>query len=210
MANKRAREENVKRDKERRYELAKKEIYPLEIVACIIAVIVVLLFFLNWAYVNNTDVGVEVKVSGFNAFIAGITGDYSSPSSEVGDMAIPFYMYAKSYSESLGLLTVVALFSAAATLVLGVINAVFALLKKNRILNYPLAATSLVTAVLLILCFITALSMKDAQILSVYCGGNVKCSIGSLAVIPAVLSVAVTVLAVLQIVKSVKIKKILK
>ena len=210
MANKRAREENVKRDKERRFELAKNAIYPLEIVACIIAVIVVLLFFLNWAYVNNTDVGVEVKVSGFNVFIAGITGDYSSPSSEVGDMAIPFYMYAKSYSESLGILTVVALFSAVATLVLCVINAVFALLKKNRILNYPLAATSLVTAVLLILCFTTALSMKDAQILSVYCGGNVKCSIRSLAVIPAVLSIAVTVLAVLQIVKSVKIKKILK
>ena len=200
MANKRAREENVKRDKERRYELAKNAIYPLEIVACVAAVIVVLLFFLNWAYVNNTDVGVEVKVSGFNAFIAGITGDYSSPSSAFGDMAIPFYMYAKSYSESLGLLTVIALFSAAATLVLSVVNAVFALLKKNRILNYPLAVLSLITAIVLILCFTTALSMKDAQILS----------IRSLAIIPAVLSVAVTVLSVLQIVKSIKIQKILK
>lgn len=210
MANKKTREENIKKDKQRRFEIANKSLFPFEAVAAAISLLVVLAFFLNWAYVHNTDVGVEVKVSGFNTFIAALTGKYSSAERSVGDMATPFYYYAKTYCETLGVFTIVAFSVAVAQLILSAINLAIALICKKRFLNYPLAALSIVTAATLIVCFAVALSMKNAEILSVYCGGNVKCSIRSLAVIPAILSLSVAVLSVVQAVKAEKIKKILK
>ena len=210
MANKKTREENVRKDKERRFRIANDSLFPLETVAAAVSLLVVLAFFLSWAYVHNTDVGIEVKVSGFNTFIAAITGRYSSADGSVGDMAMPFYYYAKTYCERLGVCTVVALFAVSAQFIVSVINAALSLFRKKRFLNYPLAVLSVASAVIFILCFITALSMKNADILSVYCGGNVKCSIRSLAIIPATLSLSVTALCLIQTVKTEKIKKILR
>ncbi|MBO4594280.1 MAG: hypothetical protein J5697_01090 [Clostridia bacterium] len=210
MANKKTREENIRKDKERRFMIANKALFPLETVAAAISILVVLAFFLNWAYVHNTDVGVEVKISGFNTLIAALTGKYSSAENFVGDMAMPFYYYAETYCETLGIYTVIAFFAAVAQLIFSAINLAFALIYKKRFLNYPLAALSVLTAVMITVCFIVALSMKNADILSVYCGGNVKCSIRSLAVIPAILALSSGVLSVVQAVRIRKIKKILK
>ena len=210
MANKKTREENIRKDKERRFEIANNALFPLETVTAAISLLIVLALFLNWAFVHNTDVGVEVKISGFNTFIAAITGRYSQAESYFGDMAMPFYYYAKTYCETLGVYTVIAVFVTLSQFIFSIVNLWLSFICKKRFFNYPIAVLSVFNAVMFILCFITALSMKNAEILSVYCGGNVKCSIRSLAVIPAILSFSVTALSVIQIVKAEKIKKILR
>lgn len=153
-----------------------------------ILAVIVICYFLNWVYVYNSDFGIEVKASGFSFIAAAMSGKYFSADKIYGDLAMPFYYYAESSCETLGAVTLTAFILN----VLTIIVLVIAITTKLQGVSFVSVALSLISSVMLIVAFIVALGMKNDRILSVYCGGNPKCTIGSSAVLPAVLAICAT------------------
>ena len=77
-------------------------------------------------------------------------------------------------------------------------------------LNFVNTALSIAETALLIACFVASLSMKKGEILSVYCGGNVKCSIKSNVILPIITSACSVVPSMIATVKYYRAKKLLK
>ncbi|MBR1867118.1 MAG: hypothetical protein IJ800_00855 [Clostridia bacterium] len=207
MANKKYREERIKEEKQRKYLLAcgKLTIYPK--IALAIAIAIILCFLLNWASVYNKDIRAsEVGVSGFNVLFAALTGNYSKAEKIYGDMAIPFYYYAADHCRALGIFTIISF----AAFALSSVFTLIAVFGKKHILNVVCACLGAIETISLIICFVVALSMKNAAILSTYCGGNPACSIRSWAIIPAIVSAAYAVICFIATFKFLKIRNLLK
>ena len=153
-----------------------------------ILAVIVICYFLNWVYVYNSDYGIEVKASGFSFIAAALSGKYYSADKIYGDLAMPFYYYAESSCETLGAVTLTAFI----LIILTIIVLIIAIITKLQGFSFVSVALSLTSSIMLIVTFIVALGMKNDKILSVYCGGNPKCTIGSSAVLPAVLAICAT------------------
>jgi len=147
-----------------------------------VCVITLMLLFVTFVEVYNTDVGVEVKASGWSFFVAGITGKYSSTAKVYGNLAVPFYYYASSWCKIVGVITTVAVFL---TIVLIGLE-VLILVKRYYSLTYIAVFVGLIAAILLLVAFTVSLDMKNGDILTTYCYNNTACSIRSYAVIPFV------------------------
>ena len=176
-------EEIKKRENKKAYDkqIRWQVLYPVITLAAML--VTALLFSLNWVSVYNTDmVGNEVEVTGLNCLIALITDGFSSTAEGVGDMAVPFYYYAKGECETLSLVTLLSAITLALTVVLLLVE----IYGKKHSLAAINAALSLITAVLLVVAYAVALSMQGGKILPIYCGGNPACSIRSMAIIPAI------------------------
>ena len=211
MATKRAREERVREDKERRYGLAANALNKFSLVAIGIGILFLITYLFNFAYIHNTGMnngkgGSEVWFSGFNAFFAAISGGYESSAKIFGDISVPFYYYAKTYVPAICVTTMIALFFVVANIVLSIVSAAV----KKPIFNLISTGLWFVATVLVFVAFITALSMKNSQILPIYCSGNPACSIRSLAIIPALVSLCGTVISAIASIKYLKAKTILK
>lgn len=188
MASKKEKAKRLEEEKQKAYN-KQVEKFPIYNIVIIVALAVLFLtYFFNWVYVYNTSFGTEVKVSGWSFFVACITGEFTSANKIYGDLAMPFYYDAKSYCLELAPLTVVAIALTTATLIV----VILALITKKNNLSIIAVLTSLSNFVVLIVCFSIALSMKDGTILSRYCSNNPACSIRSLAIIPAILSILIT------------------
>ncbi len=195
------------REQTRKYNTTLIKLKPFAAIAVAILVAVLLLFFVNWAYVYNTDIpGTEVSFSGWSAAVSGITRDFMSTSSIYGDLAVPFYYYAQSYCTRLSTLTLIALLVIVVTLVLQIV----AFVKKNYNMNLIAAVTGLVCAVLLFICNQTALSMKNGDILTIYCQGNPACSIRSMAFVPAIFMLVAVAVNVFICIRVMQARKALK
>ena len=198
MANKRTREESIRREQERirqEKEQGAKKLYAglkyYSIAALVGTMAILLLFLGNWVYIYNTDIGgSEVAISGFDCFFAGLTGNYTSTDKLYGDMAVPFYYYAASDCIDLSVITVVSM----ALLVLLLISQLVTVVSRKYVGHLISLFLGLLLAVMLIVCFIMALGMGDSKILSIYCSGNPACSIRSLAIVPALVALGVTLL----------------
>lgn len=184
MANKRERERREKENILVQKNKAKEKILPFYLVSAGIGLVAIRFYFFNWVYIFNTTrgVGVEVGCNGFNFLIATLTGKFSSTSKVYGDLAVPFYYYAAKYCKTLGVVTLISI----VCLILSIGFSVAAYFTKKQELSIGSVVTSLGAVVLLIVCFTVALSMKDSDILPVYCSGNPRCSIESLAILPAI------------------------
>ena len=206
MANKKNREINLKNEREKKFRAACLKLRNYPIICLAISVLILLLFLVNFAEVFNTDYGAEVKISGFNTFFAAITGQYTSEQAIFGNMAVPFNYYAESYVHTLGILTLIAMVLTLANLAVQIV----AVSIKKSALNVAACVIGAVQTAVLIACFIVALSMKDAKILSVYCSGNPKCSIRSFAIIPAIFALIGAVVSGIATVKYFIARKLLK
>lgn len=206
MANKKNREINLKNEREKKFRAACLKLRNYPIICLAISVLILLLFLVNFAEVFNTDYGAEVKISGFNTFFAAITGQYTSEQAIFGNMAVPFNYYAESYVHTLGILTFIAMVLTIANLAVQIV----AVSIKKSALNVAACVIGAVQTAVLIACFIVALSMKDAKILSVYCSGNPKCSIRSFAIIPAIFALIGAVVSGIATVKYFIARKLLK
>ena len=199
----RVRQAREKAENEKTYKekVGKLRLFP--ILALTVALILLLLFFMDWAYVYNSDSGTEVSVTGFNCLVSGISGNYEGTESSIGDMAMPFYYYAKAESVTLSSITVATFF------VLLAMIAAFALASIKNKEYFIIAGLVLGVALtgLLFVSYSVALSMKGAKILSGYCEGNVKCSIRSEAILPALLSLFSLALPVTEIIRRALLKK---
>ncbi len=181
MANKRTTQMIIEKQKMKKFQLAIKNLKWFTLLGFILNIITLFTFFINWSSVYNTTIsGNEVTVNGFQYFLACISGDFKNPS--YGDIAIPFYYYAKDITETLGIFTVISVF----LLIISIISALFVFIRKKTILNVIPSVLSILTGAFTIVCFALALSMSGTKILSTYCGGNPACSIRSYAIVPAI------------------------
>ena len=190
MANKRVKEKRMIDNKAMAYEKERASLLHFYIISAAIALVAVLCYFFNWVYVDNADYGIEVKVGGFSFVAAAIAGNYTSTQPIFGDLAVPFFYYAATECQVLGILTIIALIADIGAIALLIVTRIT---KKQQLSLIALPLT-IISAVLLFVVFGIALGMKNGDILSVYCGGNPKCSIGSLAIIAAIVTLASAVL----------------
>ncbi len=163
------------------------------------------LYFTQFVFVDNSDVGREVGVSGWSFFLATISGSFSSASKVFGDIAVPFYIYAKSFTVLAGVFTIL---SVVAFLSLIVLTTVILVKKQYWLSIFTLIASALAFLSLLvttIICF----AVSSADVLPIYCQGNPKCSIGSDAIYPLLLSLAILGLSVVVQIKHAKAERIL-
>lgn len=145
----------------------------------------ILCMFFMVCFVNNTEYGIEVSANGFNLAFATISGKFKSLDDIFGNVAIPFYYYAKVETIICGILSLITLFSLVAFVVLSYLNIkkpTEKMAKINMIGSFVIAGLFLTT-------FVVALVMNASDILPIYCSGNKKCSIGSLSIIPAAVGV---------------------
>ena len=144
-------------------------------------------FFFGWCYVYNADYGVEVNCSGWNFICMSFCWNFKSTNRAFGDMAVPFYYYAKYYVIFLEIMTTIIFYLTLALVALAAIN----LKKASRKVTTIFMVVSFIYSVVLLAAFITALTMNGSKILPKYCSGNPACSIQSLIIFPFLLSVAI-------------------
>ena len=196
---------NMQQRKEKDFKAATAKLNPYPILALCLLGIALLLMFTAFAEVYNTDInGPEVKVSGFSFAIAGITRQFSSAASVYGDIAVPFYYYAESYTVNLATMALIAFVLLAAGIVMQVLARV-----KGAQLNIAAAAVSILAAVLFFVCLGIANSMTGSDILPYYCSSNPACSIRSYAVFPAILALLAAGFNIFAVVKYFQVKKLL-
>ncbi len=207
MANKKNNQEKMRIEKEKRFKALCKNLVWFPAAATCGLAVVLLLFFVNFAYVYNTDegMGTEVAINGWACLAAVLTGNFSGTASVYGDMSVPFYYYAADWCTLLAAFTVVTFF----LILINIILQIVTIVTKKHALNAAAIALDILIAVLLIVCFAVALSMKDAKILSTYCKNNPACSIRSLAIIPAILSLGIAAVHIVCTVKFFSAKSLL-
>ena len=108
MANKKEKEKRARENVALQYKKSAGKLLPFYGWAIAVSLVVVICYFLNWVYVYNSDYGVEVKASGFSFISAASADNYSSADKIYGDLAMPFYYYAKASCETLGAVTLTA------------------------------------------------------------------------------------------------------
>ena len=199
-------ERRLQEEKKKKFDSFWKKLRYLSLLSLLFAIAILLFMFVNWAAVYNVSSGIEVKISGFNCVASGLSGNYTGTGSAFGDMAVPFNYYAASYVKKLALITVVAMFVSIARILIEIFASVS---NKQGAFNVLGIAVGTAQTALFILCYVVALSMKDARILSGYCNNNPDCSIVSLAILPAVFAFLSLAAPILGLALSAKAKKML-
>lgn len=199
-------EKRLQEEKQKKYDAFWKKLRFLSLASLLFAGLLLLFMLVNWAAVYNTSSGIEVKITGFNCVASGLSGNYTGTDAAFGNMAVPFEYYASAYVKRLCLLSVVVMFVSIARILVDIFASIT---NKQGAFNFLSVAFGVAQTALFTACYVVALSMKDASILSVYCGGNPDCSIVSLAILPAVFALLSLAIPVIGIVLSKKAKSIL-
>ncbi len=200
MANKREKERREKENLLNQYKESRDKLLPFYLASAIICAVSIFGYFFNWVYIYNSNpaVGVEKSVSGFSAVINALTlKKYTSANIAIyGDMNV-FYYFAKNYCVPLATIALVALILTVISTVLGFV--IF--FTKRQELSLISELFTIASAVMTIICFGIALSMNGSRILPEFCSGNPLCSMRSLAIIPALVLVAASVVQGIAAVK---------
>ena len=218
MANKKRRQEvnqmYQRKAKEQQYQAATKHLYIFPIIALAVSVLVLLLLFVTFADVYQSELKVvESSVSGWSFVVSGFThifkGQYIGTNPDTlhlyGALVEPFYDFATEWCETVAILAVV-------TVIISVVNVIVqavTIFRRNHLLNLVSAAVSLAAFVLLIVCYAKCIDMNNASIISDYCR-NPACVIRSYAIFPALFALAGGVVSVVATVKYFQASKLLK
>jgi len=138
-------------EKEKKYYNGLKKLRYFPVIAFVLALVVFLMFFMDWSYIYNSDpsIGTEAGITGFNCLAAGTSGNYSGTNSSIGKfMAAPFYLYAKNYVVSLSAVTVAAFF----VLLAEIICFILAAITNKEGLNIAGLVIGVAVTVLLFIC----------------------------------------------------------
>lgn len=197
---------NQQRVKQQQYDAATKKLFIFPIVAAGLSVLVLLLFFVSFSDVyNNAVKSLEFNVSGWSYFVAGLTGNYTSPTLAGGFLAVPFYSHAQEWTEAVGTLTVVTMFVVLLNLILQIVTAI----KKFNGLNIVSAVLSLATAILLIVIMAKVVDMKNATIISDYCN-NPDCEVRTFAMFPMLVALGGCAVSGVAAAKNIKAQNLRK
>ena len=146
----------------------------------VVGAILLLCYFFGFSYIWNTGYGAEAGVNGWNYIIACFSWTFKSANKVYGDIAVPFYYYAKYYTMVMAVATTVTL----ALLVLYIVLSVFNIIKYRRKLAVIIMVVLYVLAVAYLTCIVVALTMNGSKILPKFCSSNPQCSIATLAFFP--------------------------
>ena len=175
--------QNVLNQKKLQHEAVMKSMPKYCLVGFILCLVGLALFLVPWAEIYNTDIpGVEVTTNGFSFLAAAVTGDYTSTEAIYKDLAVPFNYYAESWCYRMGLATL----AAGIALLIGLLVQLVTVLKKAYVLNFLAAVAGLLSGVSLLVVFFVGTTMKNSDILPIYCSGNPACSIHTYAFVPAI------------------------
>lgn len=201
MANKRVRAEREREMKLKAYAERLKKTGKYHKIVLILIPFLLLCYFFNWAYVYNTRVGVgtEVKVSGWSFIIAALTRTYSSGDAVYGDLAIPFFYYAKNWCEKLGVLTLISLCVAVCTAVAELL----VVFKKKYKLTFVSCALQVAQVVLLFICNKIAIDMNDSDIIPIFCSGVAECSVKSAIYVSIIVALVGAACSILSLAKTI-------
>ena len=181
----------------------KQKILIFSKIGSAINVVVLLLCFLPFVGIYNTDMpGIEIQVNGWNALFCGLSGNYTATGAIYGNMDI-FNYYAEEACHGLGLWGMIAMLVLVAALAVTLAAAI----GKQPVLCVCAFVLNLAGFVLLILAYRSGMAVAQSNIIEVYCQNNPACSVESYATIPAVLMLVCTVLHGIAAVKALKLKK---
>ena len=203
MANKREKERRERENLLNQYKESRDKLLPFYLVAAIICAVSIFGYFFNWVYIYAPSVGAERSVSGFSAAINALTlKKYTSANIKVyGDMNL-FYYYAKKYCVPFATISLVALILTIISTALGFV--IF--FTKRQELSLISELFTIASTVMTIICFGIALSINESTIIADFCG-NPLCSVRSLAIIPALVLVAASVVQGIAAVKYFLLRK---
>lgn len=203
------RQERLARDERKReYDAAKldaRKIFLIVFGATALVALVALLVTLltNVVYINNKSMAktsenaatwpMEVWVGGSRfleaLFSGNWTGKIGPDGTVLGSDNLPAYYYwAKDLCNTAGILTLLSVIALGLTLLVSVIAAVFAFVKKEYVFSYFSLACSVLSFVLLLVLYIVAAQIFDVMFVK-YCGENPACTMGSDVLWPFLLSV---------------------
>ncbi len=209
LRDKKAREEKMRAYLQEKKGLLKLFLILFGAIALLSLITLLLTLLTDVVYVHNTamteDGGREVSVGGIAFLQALFTGNFTSASYD--DIAVPFYMYAKDYCSPAAIMTLFSVILLGLTLILSLLGILFAVKKQNysfSLLSTVFAALSFILNIVLLS---IALSMKNGNILSTYCGGNPACSIRSDMVWCLILSLLMLGCGVYATVRFLQLKK---
>ena len=149
----------------------------------VLGIILLLCYFFGFSYVWNTDYGSEASVNGWNYVIAFFSGNYKGTgavSAVLGNIGVPFNLYAKTYVRVLAVSVTISM----GILLLYVVASCLNIKKYHAKLELVCMILLYVLAVSYLECIIVALTMNGSKILPIYCSRNPKCSIATLAFFP--------------------------
>ena len=197
---------NQAKVKQQKYDAATKNLFIFPCIALGLSVVLLLMFFVSFSDVYNTSTKVlELNVSGWAYFAAGLSGNYTSAELAQGFLAVPFYSHAKEWTEAVGMFTVITVFVALFNLIVQLVT----VLKKFNGLNIVSAVMSLATAILLIVVMAKAVDMNNAKIISDYCN-NPACEVRSFAIFPMLVALGSCAVSVYAAVKNIQAQRLLK
>ena len=201
MANKKLRAERESKLKSEIYLDSLKKTGKYHRIALALIPALFLCYFFNWVYLYNTRIGMgtQAKVSGWSFIIAAITRTYTSTDAVYGDIAVPFFSYAKNYCEQLGTFTFISLIIAVLT---AVCEGIIVFGKKYK-LSYVSCALQLLQVVCLFICSNIAKSMNGSAIISDFCSANPECSVKSAIFVSILVSLTGAFCSVVSLIKTI-------
>ena len=218
MANKKrrdeVRQEYQRKAKEKQYQEATKRLYIFPIIALALILFVFILLFVTFADIYQSEAKVvEGSVSGWSFVVSGFTylfnGHYIGSNPDTlhlyGALVEPFYDFATEWCETVAILAVVIVLISVVNIAVQIVT----ILRKNHILNLVSVALSLVTFVLLIVCYAKCIDMNNATIISDYCR-NPACVIRSYAIFPALFALGAAGVDAFAAGKYLKARKLLQ
>lgn len=194
-----------KQERKRRYNDLCASLHIFFYILIGVCVVTLALYFTQFVFVDNSDIGREVGVSGWSFFLACLGGKFSSEAAIFGDIAVPFYYYAKTFTVLSSIFTVLSVIAILALVVLLIVI----LTKKQYWLSIFCLIASIIAFLSLVITLILCFSMSAADILTIYCDNNPACSIGSDAIYPLIVSLAGLVLAIIVQIRYTKAEHIL-
>lgn len=155
------------------------------VLKCIFSAVFYLMFFFSFVYIWNTSFGTEAQVNGFNIVFCTLGNASRKTGLLYGDMAVPFYYYAKIYMIVLGIMVTTGFFLGLIQLLLSILGIKI----KKPVIDKISLVVDILLVVVMLASFITALAVNGSRVLPIYCSNNPKCSIQSLAIFPFFVSV---------------------
>lgn len=208
MANKREKEKRAAENAKKVYDGEIKKLYKFVYMGFGFIALALVLCFCNWIYVDNSNSGVEVSVSGYSFLCAFLSGNYNSTDVKIfGDIAIPFYYYAKDACSQIGFFTFLAILFCIVSAVFGGVFLITPSKKIKSAAEYGACGCSALSCAFFLVSFIVAVLVKNSDILPVFCSGNSACSIKSLAILSAIAVGAAAVNFVYSTVKLIKLNR---
>lgn len=220
MANKRAREMEIRNAQKKKRDMQTKTLTLWPLIAAAVTLAAVACMFVNWIEIYNAATGwvntsngwtqdpsragtamIEIEAGGWQCFMTAIMNNFTASESTLA----PFYYWVEKqagqpYVTSLAWCAVVAIIAGVCALMVQLVN----FFTGKHVLSLVSAALCAVMFVSCMLGFAFALSCSGSM-LGGYCNGNPDCAVRSWAIIPALVAASSAAVSLVHFLKYKKV-----